>query len=98
VIGVLPGGGSLAEPVPGPHTSTPSELLCRLGRAGGSSHNRSSENRPNLIVTIVPALNPNVISVTLAYFPASRASLKDKPYYDEVIRDLVRRDRPAASK
>ncbi len=44
------------------------------------------------------ALNPNVISLTLAYFPASRASLKDKPYYDEVIRDLVRRDRPAGSK
>jgi hypothetical protein len=41
------------------------------------------------------ALNPGVVSVTLAYFPASRASLKDKPYYDEVIRDLVRRDRPA---
>ncbi len=39
------------------------------------------------------ALNPNVVSVTLAYFPASRASLKDKPYYDEVIRDLVVRDR-----
>jgi hypothetical protein len=39
------------------------------------------------------ALNPSVVSVTLAYFPASRASLKDKPYYDEVIRDLVRRDR-----
>ena len=40
------------------------------------------------------ALNPNVVSLTLAYFPASRASLKDKPYYDEVIRDLVR-ERPA---
>jgi hypothetical protein len=39
------------------------------------------------------ALNPDVVSITLAYFPASRASLKDKPYYDEVIRDLVRRDR-----
>jgi hypothetical protein len=39
------------------------------------------------------ALNPGVISVTLAYFPASRASLKDKPYYDEVIRDLVRPER-----
>jgi hypothetical protein len=36
------------------------------------------------------ALNPNVVSVTLSYFPASRASLKDKPFYDEVIRDLVR--------
>ncbi|HEY9467683.1 MAG TPA: hypothetical protein VIR54_31535, partial [Vicinamibacterales bacterium] len=38
----------------------------------------------------VTALNPNVVSLTLAYFPASRASLKDKPFYDEVIRDLVR--------
>jgi hypothetical protein len=37
------------------------------------------------------ALNPSVVSLTLAYFPASRASLKDKPYY-EVIRDLVRRE------
>jgi hypothetical protein len=36
------------------------------------------------------ALNPSVLSVALTYFPASRASLKDKPYYDEVIRDLVR--------
>jgi hypothetical protein len=36
------------------------------------------------------ALNPSVLSVALTYFPASRASLKDKPYDDEVIRDLVR--------
>jgi hypothetical protein len=36
------------------------------------------------------ALNPSVLSLALTYFPASRASLKDKPYYDEVIRDLVR--------
>jgi hypothetical protein len=35
-------------------------------------------------------LNPNVVSLALSYFPASRASLKDKPYYDEVMRDLVR--------
>jgi hypothetical protein len=35
-------------------------------------------------------LNPSVVSLTLSYFPASRASLKDKPFYDEVIRDLVR--------
>jgi hypothetical protein len=41
------------------------------------------------------ALNPNVVSLTLAYFPASRASLKDKPYYDEVIKALVR-DRQAS--
>jgi hypothetical protein len=41
-------------------------------------------------------LNPNVLSVALTYFPASRASLKDKPYYDEVIRDLVRNRQPAS--
>ena len=40
------------------------------------------------------ALNPSVLSVALSYFPASRASLKDKPYYDEVIRDLVRNRQP----
>ncbi|HEX5109980.1 MAG TPA: hypothetical protein VFV95_16120 [Vicinamibacterales bacterium] len=43
----------------------------------------------------VTALNPSVLSVALVYFPASRASLKDKPYYDEVIRELVR-DKPGA--
>jgi len=32
----------------------------------------------------------------VAYFPASRASLKDKPYYDEVMREL-RRNRQAPS-
>ena len=42
------------------------------------------------------ALNPNVVSLALSYFPASRASLKDKPYYDEVMRDLVR-DRPSST-
>src|SRR5262245_25865595 len=30
------------------------------------------------------------IKATLAYFPASRASLKDKPYYDEVMDQLLR--------
>ena len=39
------------------------------------------------------ALNPSVMSVALSYFPASRASLKDKPYYDEVLGDLVRNRR-----
>jgi hypothetical protein len=42
------------------------------------------------------ALTPDVVSVALAYFPASRASLKDKPYYDEVIRQLVRERQPAS--
>lgn len=30
------------------------------------------------------------VKATLAYFPASRASLKDKPYYDEVMEELLR--------
>jgi hypothetical protein len=28
--------------------------------------------------------------ITLVYFPASRASVKEKPYYDDVIRELLR--------
>jgi hypothetical protein len=35
-------------------------------------------------------LNPAVMSLAVVYFPGSRASLKDKPYLDEVIRELVR--------
>jgi hypothetical protein len=42
------------------------------------------------------ALNPKVLSVALAYFPASRASLKDKPYYDEVMRELRRNRTPGS--
>jgi len=42
------------------------------------------------------ALNRSVLSLALTYFPASRASLKDKPYYDEVIRDLVRNRQPSS--
>jgi hypothetical protein len=47
----------------------------------------SGSERCSVSLTV---LNPNVVSVALSYFPASRASLKDKPYYDEVIRGLVR--------
>ncbi len=38
----------------------------------------------------------HILRVALAYFPASRASLKDKPYYDEVMREL-RRNRQTSS-
>jgi hypothetical protein len=48
-------------------------------------------------VSVIRILD-NSVTVAISYFPASRASLKDKPYYDEVIRDLVRRDRPAGTK
>jgi len=35
------------------------------------------------------ALTRDVLSVKVAYFPSSRASLKDKPYYEEMTRQLV---------
>jgi hypothetical protein len=47
----------------------------------------SSGERVSVSLT---ALNPDVLTLVVAYFPASRASLKDKPYYDEVTRLLVR--------
>ena len=33
--------------------------------------------------------------IATTYFPASRASLKEKPYYDEVLQDLLRDPSPA---
>ena len=47
----------------------------------------------------VTALNPSVLSLAAVYFPGSRASLKDKPYYDEVLRQLVpnRQDRQSGT-
>jgi hypothetical protein len=42
-------------------------------------------------------LNADVLGVAIAYFPASRASLKDKPYYDELITTLVRPGQTAGS-
>jgi hypothetical protein len=41
----------------------------------------------------VTALTPNVLTVALAYFSGSRASLKDNPYYDEVMHDLLHGDK-----
>lgn len=38
---------------------------------------------------------PDMLRIGLAYFSASRAGLKDKPYYDEMIDDLLRRRRPS---
>jgi hypothetical protein len=40
-------------------------------------------------VSVIRILD-NSVSVAISYFPASRASLKDKPYYDEVMQDLLR--------
>ena len=41
------------------------------------------------------ALTPKVLKIGLAYFSASRAGLKDKPYYDEMVTDLLRRRQPS---
>ena len=38
----------------------------------------------------ITALTPDEVQLALAYFPGSRASLKDKPYYDELMHDLLR--------
>jgi hypothetical protein len=41
----------------------------------------------------ITSLTPDEMQLSLAYFPGSRASLKDKPYYDELIHDLLDRTR-----
>ena len=48
---------------------------------------RLSDNQRAAVSLI--ALTPNVLSLKVAYFPSSRASLKDKPYYEEMTRQLV---------
>ena len=40
-------------------------------------------------VSVTELTPPYNLKVALAYFPGSRASLKDKPYYDDLIHDLV---------
>ena len=47
----------------------------------------SLSERCSLVVT---KFGDDSIELALAYFQASRASLKDKPYYDEVLHDLLR--------
>jgi hypothetical protein len=32
----------------------------------------------------------NAVKIAVSFFKASRASLKDKPYYDEILHDLLR--------
>jgi hypothetical protein len=51
--------------------------------------NTRLSNSERVTVSVID-LNPDVLAVAIAYFPASRASLKDKPYYDELIKQLVR--------
>jgi hypothetical protein len=51
--------------------------------------NTRLSNSERVTVSVID-LNADVLAVAIAYFPASRASLKDKPYYDELITQLVR--------
>lgn len=46
--------------------------------------------RSERVAVSITQITPYSASVSLAYFPGSRASLKDKPYYDDVLHDLVR--------
>ena len=39
-------------------------------------------------VSVIRILD-NAVTVAISYLPASRASLKDKPYYEEMTRQLV---------
>jgi hypothetical protein len=41
-----------------------------------------------LAVSLNPMNEAQPLQVRLVYFPESRASLKDKPYYDEILRRL----------
>jgi hypothetical protein len=40
-------------------------------------------------------MTANEVKIAIAYFPGSRASLKDKPYYDDLVHDLIQ-DQPLA--
>jgi hypothetical protein len=50
--------------------------------------NTRLSNSERVTVSVID-LNADVLAVAIAYFPASRASLKDKPYYDELLKQLV---------
>jgi len=55
--------------------------------------NTRLSNNQRAAVSLV-ALTKDVLSLKVAYFPSSRASLKDKPYYEEMTRQLVGRQQP----
>jgi hypothetical protein len=59
--------------------------------------NTRLSNNQRAAVSLV-ALTPDVLSLKVAYFPSSRASLKDKPYYEEMTRQLVGGRQPPPDK
>jgi hypothetical protein len=44
------------------------------------------------VAVILNAFEDGIADITLAYFPGSYASLKEKPYYGEVIQNLIKAD------
>jgi hypothetical protein len=46
-------------------------------------------------VSLTYLVPPDSLRIALAYFPGSRASLKDKPYYDELMHDLLPEQHPS---
>jgi hypothetical protein len=44
-------------------------------------------------VALSQLTDDGLVQVALAYFPGSRASLKEKPYYDEIMNALVKGQR-----
>jgi hypothetical protein len=46
----------------------------------------------------ISQMTSEAAKVALAYFPGSRASLKDKPYYDDLVHDLIKERQFAAHK
>ena len=38
---------------------------------------------------VVKDFGDPIVEITLVYFPGSRASLKEKPFYDEALHDLL---------
>jgi len=49
--------------------------------------------RGDRVAVVLENLADDAAQIAVVYFPGSRASLKDKPFYDEVVEDLVGKGR-----
>src|SRR6185503_1378605 len=58
----------------------------------------SHSERCSVSVTSLTSETPYAVKIGLAYFPGSRASLKDKPFYDDLLHDLLSEQKPAAER
>lgn len=53
-------------------------------------------HRERCTVTLAQMTNQGTTvaaKIAIAYFPGSRASLKDKPYYDDLVHELIKGER-----